>query len=304
MDLLLDQEIFKQFFFRNAAELLSERDVLLFNIFNNKNASIIINKQVLLDLLSQTESEDKKLIIKRYFDHLKKQSRILSIPNFNSLADFSTIQVAYQAHEDASQFLIIVSDEKDVTIDARNYIAIKDDDILVRNSSSYNIAQIAAHSRLTVRHLDFSNNTEIYNYFRQILNFVSFDQIIIIDRYLNFLKEWTLFERNRSYAIFENLRYKEFLIYTLNAEKNDFMGGSLNDFHVNVSTNITLFSTVNPNIIHERKLFFHHFILETDEDLTFIHSNRETWKVDIHYDKKTSEELQHKLALFTQYILD
>ncbi len=301
MDLLIHQDVFKRFFFRDSAELLSETDVLLFNIFNNKSAKIILNKELSQDLLVEAKSDKKKKIIKRFIEHLKSQNRILSIVNTSIFDNLSEIKGLYKVKPKASQFLIVISDEKDETIDADNYIALKDENVLEKNTPQYNTAQIAAHNRLTIRHLDFKNNTEVYNFFRQIFNFVPFSEVIIIDRYLNFLKEWTPFDGTRSYAIFENLKNKKFLIYTFNAENKDFISGSLNDFCTRVSTDISIFSTSNPSIIHERKLFFHHFIIETDEDLASIHANRETWKVDIHYDKKLSETLQSKLQNFIPF---
>jgi hypothetical protein len=218
---------------------------------------------------------------------LRNKSRILSIAEFNSLADYPQIQTAYQSHEDASHFLIIISDEKNETIDSDNYIALSDEKVLEKNTPQYNIAQIAAHNRLTVRHLDFQNNVDIEIFFKQIFKFVDFEELKYVDRYG--LQNKNPAEPHPNFIIFNILLGKKYKIYASQNKVRNFNG------HEKVS----VFTTTNTNEIHERVLFFHHFTIESDDDFNNIFVGRNTWKIDIHYDKKLSEELQSKLQNFT-----
>jgi hypothetical protein len=308
MDLLINNNIFDSYFNNNS--LKSEQDILIYNIINNRSARIILNEDLKNDIINTCEDKRKQQLIKSYFQSLlnKDKQRILiaKISDISDDNDAKYVEIAknYLNIEDNNGILIYLDLNYDANTQekiGKSYTSIKNEKNDNKFSPEWFKVQLAAYSKLSFRYLDFQNQHSLDNLLKDVFSLPIFEDVIVIDRYINFLKEWDRFNTEKNYHIFECLKGKKFSVYSLDIENQKLLGGSLNDFNLYLNTSLKTFSTQNHGLIHERKMFFHNFILECDEDLTQISHNRQTWKVDITYDKKLSEELQSKLQNFTPF---
>ena len=306
MDLLIHPEVFDKYFTRDSF-IQNELDVIVFNIFNNENAKIIFDANQKNALLERYKNSNKLIAIELFITNLIENRRTVKSEIRDKKVDndyFIAVNDIYPTLKEKSDFLLCVLLNKNELIEekiANNLVIVSEGLKANKSSLQWMKTQIAAYSNLSVRYFDFADQYVFYHFIKSLFSLPTFQDVIIIDRYLNFFKEWDIFNDNRNFTIFENLQNKNFKVFTLNADEKVLKGGALNDFNIKVSDKIELFSTENHDLIHERKLFFHNFVFEADDDLASIRTNRETWKIDIAYDKKLSDRLKDKLQYFNAF---
>ncbi len=137
-------------------------------------------------------------------------------------------------------------------------------------------------------------------FFRNIFDLPTFSEVTVVNRYPNYLLG------QNKHGFFRHLPNKKFSIYTYKLEENEdnhdkINCAGMNDFESIISQNILFFSTSNPSLIHERSLFFHNFIFESDDNFGNILDTRPTWKIDITYDASLSVMLRKKLIHFKPF---
>ncbi len=302
MDLLLDFPLYDKFFFRDTLEFVTETDVLLFNIFHGKHKKIIFNKKIEKYLLDKAKTDKEKRRITTFITNFGKERMFCSFDSSykedNLDEYFISLKNAYQG-----SFILCVLEKNKKQIAekiGKELVVLSEGKIQYQPSFHWVKSSLAAFGKLSVRYKDFDNYAEISDFFRSIFNLPIFSDVVVINRYPNFLLG------QHKHGFFRHLENKTFSIYTYkleeNAENHDKINRTgMNDFECIVSSNVSFFSTSNPTLIHERTLFFHDFILESDDNFGNILDTRPTWKIDITYDASLSMELKSKLTQFKRF---
>ncbi len=299
MHILLHNNIFKKHFAAPRSLEKNEEAVLIYNIMNNSLAKIIVTPQIIdrhyIATLPRKEQNPRKAelsLLYRSGKLVRKQTTALE-----------SNEQFIELHTTCNYPCLISIADEDIEIEGTP-ISIAYPDIAIFNTANFQKPNkhwqrisLAANNTFTVRYLDFQNQTEINQFFTEIFKLPrAINEVKIIDRYMQNVTEHNNFDelKNRNIPIH---------YYTLNIPAK-LSGGRnplpnlLTDIQdiFNPST-VSFFHTFNKDLIHERKVLFENFILETDEDFPRIKNSIKTWKIDITYNPSLTESILAKLNI-------
>lgn len=239
-------------------------------IFYNDDVDILISSNYLEKLENIFEDNE----------HLK--SLIVELSDNNRLSvgvvDNSDTEFYEKLYEDNSEkidVLYAITINETPNIEHFRYTKINKGN----KNKEFILFELLKSSILSLHYYNFTSNTEIQNFIKKIFQLPKqLGRISIYNRYseYNYLK----FLSNKSIHYFNfiprSTPYKRKLEY-INIEA---------DLKANLGRNLVLKSTDDSTQIHERKIFFNHYILTFDQALNNISITEPNWKIDVQIDRK------------------
>lgn len=297
MDLLLHTDIFRLFFERSHHLIKEdEADLLVYNIFNNKRTRIFLDSTIekyCFEHFGQTQQQKSHL--RQTFKYLMDKRRVIRQNSKEIEIDAHFIELA-QNYKGNCLIPILKSDISKIT-------AVISDTIILEKAAKPNIhwckVQLAAHNTFSVRYIDFQDGEKVLDFFNEVFSLtLKIKEVLIFDRYFNIDKHC-----NFAYIEKNNLPIKWYSWNLDNPDKERITPQKWNDLVASLNENITFYTTPHKSHIHERKILFENFILETDEDFSKINLQTKTWKIDVTYDSELYKDLLQKTLNFTRFNL-
>ncbi|GAB3724536.1 hypothetical protein [Flavobacterium koreense] len=180
----------------------------------------------------------------------------------------------YVANIDNIESLFLISKTENLNVLHYKYDSIDENS----KNKEFLLFELLRCNKIIFKYYDFNNDNDIQNLFKKIFNLPHrLSRINIYNRYI---------ETN----YFQFLKNKSIFYYNLSTGNNR---QRINEYIANLQAlkdelgrNVNLFSTHNPNLIHERKLFFNHIILTMDNSFNYTIKNEPNWIITIESDKK------------------
>jgi hypothetical protein len=286
MDILLHIDIFALWLKENI--LKEEEELWVYNILNNAHTKIVITEKISNYLLeNHANTPKKKLFLKAALEELVLKNRIVR-------------NIEESKKEEWNEYFVEVA--QNYTGEGLFKIAKKRNDILNAVSDLTVLSEVqkpnihwirtylAAYSTISVRYFDFKSTFEIVQFFKNFFSLAKISEVHIFDRYFNVEKHG-----NFRY-LEENMTLIHYFSYDLPTRLTP---ERANNVLISLGANVKYYSTSERNLIHERKLIYHHYILETDEDFASIKIDRATWKIDITYHELLKTKILEKVSEFT-----
>ncbi len=141
------------------------------------------------------------------------------------------------------------------------------------------IFELLKSSVISLHYYDFTSNQDIQNFIKKVFKLPkNLSRIEIFNRYSEY--KYFDFLKNKSIHYFNFIPkgqlHKRKLEY-ITIEK---------DLKLNLGRNLVLKTTDDSTKIHERKIFFNHFIITTDQAFDNLLISEPNWKIDIEIDRK------------------
>lgn len=291
--ILLHKSIFETYF-TPFSLLKEEADMLIFNILHNQQNAFILSKEVFA-YFKEKYKEDKnfmKFVDASFTKWLSRGGKIYKSAQAITNWDDYFIEIAQTYTSNC--FLKFLLSQNEKIESAVNEVAIISK--AIKPDQNWLKTQLAANGTFSLRYWDFATNADISAFFRAIFSLYKTNKLIIIGRYAEYLNQHHIFH------FFENIRPLDFRYYTIDVNdkiaKGKFAGAWWNDLCPTFGADMKLFSTDDRNFIHERKIIFGNFVIELDDNIENIKTERQTWKIDITFSPKLVENIQQKLSQF------
>ena len=260
----------------------------MYNIFNNPNTNVVLTEKIKTYLLEKYGKNEKiETLLMATFEQFVNENRVVRKIKENESNDWDKYFVEI-AESYTGNGLFKIAQKRNAEI---NKIA----DVTVlkeaqKPNSHWIRVNLAAYSTISVRYFDFKNTLEIVQFFKNFFSLAKVSEVHIFDRYFNLEKH-----SNFSFLCENNFKIHYFS-HDLATRLTPLRA---NNILLTLGANVKFYSTVDRNTIHERKLIYDNYILETDEDFAGIKSGRITWKVDITYNELLKTKILEKVSEFT-----
>jgi len=154
--------------------------------------------------------------------------------------------------------------------------------------------QLVAYGHFTLRHHDFSQQSDITNFFKEAFTSYRYNVVNLFDRYRNITS-------HNNFSYLNSISGLRINYYTFTEEGQRIVPGVINDIDIDLGAGTKIYVTSNRDWLHERKLIFGHFMLESDDDFANVNISRNTWKLDLSYSKELCNKQMEKITEFDEY---
>lgn len=286
MDLLLHIEIFELWLKENL--LKKEEELWVYNIFNNPNTNVVLTEKIKTYLLEKYgKSEKIETLLMATFEQFVNENRVVRKIKENESNDWDKYFVEIVQTYKGEGLFKIVKKRNDILNAVSDLTVLSE---VQKPNIHWIRTHLAAYNTISVRYFDFKNTFEIVQFFKNFFSLAKVSEVHIFDRYFNVEKHG-----NFRY-LEENMTLIHYFSYDLPTRLTP---ERANNVLVSLGSNVKYYSASERNLIHERKLIYHHYILETDEDFASIKINRATWKIDITYHELLKTKILEKVSEFT-----
>jgi hypothetical protein len=296
IDVLLHADLINIYFTSNRHVDKRDLEILVATMFHNQDTRLLITQQTEDRQIGKLKKNEQPLV-RSEFARLSLRGKILKKTTNTLLPDEQFLDI-HQTHN-APFFISVVekdfADATGIAISTR-FPNISIIDFIHKPNKHWVSVELAQRSTLTVRNYDFASQADIDTFFRDIFGLShSIAKVTIIDRYITNVGSHTNFDALKPAIPID--------FYTLKiADKLRRTPNLLNDIRgFFAGQTVTFYHTIDGNEIHERKILFQNFVVETDEDFKNINFSRPTWKIDVTYSLQVTAQVQSKLLSFIHY---
>lgn len=239
------------------------------NIFYNDNNDFLITSKY-LDFLELNIEDDE--LIQLLIVELSDSGKICN--NVVDNGDGNIFEKLYLDNCDRIDCLFAITIDEEPKINHYRYSKKNKQ----KKNREFIVFELLTKNIISLHHYDFKSNDEIQIFFKRLFDLPkNLSTISIYNRYseynyLNFLK-------NKSIHYFNLLKGRT------TAKRLEFIRIE-SDLKHNLGRNLVLKSTDDSKLIHERKIFFNHFVLTLDQAFDNLLITELNWKFDIEVDRK------------------
>lgn len=264
MTVLPNLEIFETYLLNSRNRTFSDINAILFN----SNNCLLITPNYLDKL--ESEFEDNELI-KSLIVQLSDENRITENYIDNSSDNFIEQLFTDNISNIDCLFPICLTNKPNDSFFCYDEIN------KASKNKHYIIFELLKNNQLSLHYYDFRTNDEIEHLLKCIFNLPkNLSRIKIFNRYSEYNN--IVFLKNKSihyYNLIRGNRHQRKIDY-IEIER---------ELKQHLGRNVVLKSTNNSTIIHERKIFFNHFIITFDQALNNLLVTEPNWKIDIQVDR-------------------
>ncbi|OAB26771.1 hypothetical protein SAMN05444395_1152 [Flavobacterium fryxellicola] len=243
------------------------------SIFFNSEIDILFTKNYIE--IIESEIDDME-VFSALLIELSDSNRlsINSIDAENVLNSQNACEKLYVGNVNNFDSLFVITKEENINVTHYKYDSINEN----TKNSEFLLFELLRCNKIILKYYNFKNDLEIQNIFKTLFNLPNkLGRINIYNRYVEtnhfqFLKNKSIYYYNLTHLNYRQ-RINEY-INNLAVLKND------------LGRNVNLFTTSSTNLIHERKLFFNHFILTLDNSFNYTIKNEPNWILTIECDRK------------------
>lgn len=266
MTILPSIDIFQKYISDSRDKAFSDINAILYN----DDIDILLSSNYLNKLEEIFEdNEHLKALIVELSDHNR-----ISVGTVDNMEN-EVFEKLYKDNVDLLDCLYAVTLDVTPNIEHFRYTKINK----TNKNKEYILFELLKTSNLSLHYYDFTSNNEIQNFIKKIFQLPkNLSRILIYNRYseynhLQFLSNksihyFNLIPRNNPHS-----RRLEFIRIEA-------------DLKANLGRNLVLKSTADLTKLHERKIFFNHYILTFDQALSNILITEPNWKIDVQIDRK------------------
>jgi len=255
------------------------------SIFFNDNNNILISTSY-LDLIESTfDSELINLLVVELSDNNRISPDIIDNNEDN------IFEKLYEDNCNNIDCLCAITLNETLSIDHYKYSR-KDKK---SKNKDFLIFELLKSNIISFHYYDFDTDLEIQKLLKTTFSLPKkLSKINIYNRYSEY--NYLTFLANKS------IHYFNLISGSYHIKKLEFIRIE-NDLKANLGRNLILKSTHDLKLLHERKIFFNHFILTFDQALDNLKVTEPNWKIDIEVDRKSClNEWSKKNGSFVKHI--
>lgn len=287
MNLIVDKEIFIEYL-ESIGQRFRNKNVLdLIQIFENEDNIFLISKY-LIERVELEISKNPQLIneFQAFITHIVYEKRFISQSLGKAEVESNEIIEIFNKNIETTETFVFLKQNRVCYNSIKQNCCFFND--IIKPNKNWIILKLASQRSLSVRYLDFNNNLEIHNFFKDYFDFnKNSNEVIILDSYCN------LHRHNLFSPIVGN--GQKVSIYTSSFRKTEFEKGILRKEvknHFNSKTSVKFSS--DKSLIHERTIMINNIILEINHDFAEVKRSNRNWKIDISYDYTLKQETLSK----------
>ena len=292
MNIAVNKDFFEIYFDSLFPGTKSEIQNKINLLFSNKKNKILLTRNYVslleqyFESISSPDKPNKRNFVELLIKDLEKEDRYISV--INDVPDVIDLNESFiniiNNHSEDFLFCFSNFDIKLTKKNKKSFYNVNITKYIKYNENWFGL-NFASNHFVRMRYFNFTNNDEIEKLFSRFFSIPhKISKIFIFDR-----------QTNLNHKLYNSIIKKgnQILYYTLKADC-----GKKRIISEKFGKPYNIYTTANPDNIHERKILFDGFIIETDEDPLNIDINRDTWYICFSYSKNVYSKLISKCGKF------